>query len=186
MATVAWVTTLRDLGIPTIVGAVLGAAIGAWAQKRGRDLEHERSLDMLVLQWQRSAAEAADVGLRQLARRLKEGEAPGLLYNDWQDSTLGPAIRVGDPEITRRASVIGWMLLHASFAKQGIWQFAVLSAIEDGEAAIAAFLRRQEIPSAHCPPMEELQRLIAGSEPDRFPAFVELNLAIAERSGEVT
>lgn len=155
--------TLRDLGVPTIIGAVVGAILNALAQARGRTQEHERTLDMLVLQWERAAADAADDALRDLRRRVLDSENPGLVHNTWQDQVLPRAARVGDAEIMRRVGVVGWVLFLATHPGQGAhWTYAAADSIEDAQAALAAFLKRRDAPPARFPTVEELRALVTG------------------------
>lgn len=116
---------MRDLGAPTLLGSMVGAVIGALAQRHGRAVEHGRALDMLVLQWERAAADAAHTALAELRRRSLDGQDPGDLHNRWQDTVLPQIARVGDLEISRRAGVVGWELFLAVHAhKLSSWSFA--------------------------------------------------------------
>lgn len=66
---VASLETISELGLPTLVGAVLGVLIAHFsAQARGRE-EHERTVDLLVTQDERRAAQIALEGARDLGSR---------------------------------------------------------------------------------------------------------------------
>src|SRR2546430_16136052 len=52
------VADLKDLGVPSIVGAIVGALIAHFAARRSRE-EHELSLDVLTLQDDRGEARSA-------------------------------------------------------------------------------------------------------------------------------
>jgi hypothetical protein len=86
------VTTLRDLGVPGLVGTVLGAGVAAWAQARGGKHSRDHAVELLVVQGERQAEAEADRCLAALERAVHQGQRViGTLHNEWQDSALAPA-----------------------------------------------------------------------------------------------
>jgi hypothetical protein len=174
-AVAAWVDTLRDLGVPTIIGAVLGAAINAVAQARGRVAAHGQALDLLVAQTERDAALTADEGLRRLEVAVQTGQrGPGLLHNDWQDDVLQPARRITNPEAYRRVLQVSNVLIPVIMSAEGEnWQYPASRAIDDARDALEAILKRREIPASRFPDKEKLSGLMG--PPGRAGLFDALN-----------
>jgi hypothetical protein len=172
---------LRDLGIPTILGALLGAGIGAWAQAKGRNIEHDRALDLLVLQDERESADQIDRALRDLEVRIAQGGTDfGSMHNDWQDNALDPTSRLREGEIRRRVSLVGFMLFYSMHGSSGLWSYPTQGAIEDARAALRAFLRREPIPPPQFPDYDTLKGLVTrGGRIDPDP----LNAWFAKQAG---
>lgn len=64
------VETIRDLGIPTLVGAALGALIAHYTAKaRGRE-EHEKSLERLRRNDERAHAREALAAVREIRNTI--------------------------------------------------------------------------------------------------------------------
>jgi hypothetical protein len=67
------VETITDLGVPTLIGAALGAVISHYAAKaRGRE-EHERTVDLIVTQDERRTAQAMLDSVRQIKNAINAG-----------------------------------------------------------------------------------------------------------------
>jgi hypothetical protein len=90
--------TLVDLGAPTLVGAVVGALIAHYTAKSRSREEHRRALDLLVVQDERRAAEAALEGARRVRLQANQGSDQrwGQIHNDWSDLVLTPSRLVRD------------------------------------------------------------------------------------------
>jgi hypothetical protein len=128
----------------------------------------EDSLELMVVQRERDAADAADRALRALQVGINDGsiEGPNLpdVHNNWQDSINEPVLRIRDEEIQRRASVLGWTIYFAMQSRSGThWSYAVLRATEDVRAALAAFLNREPVPASRFPDEVHLRSLVRAS-----------------------
>ena len=76
------VETITDLGVPGLIGAVVGALIShLTAKARGRE-EHERTVNLLVTQDERRAAQAMLDSVREIKNAINAGEVRsyGLLH----------------------------------------------------------------------------------------------------------
>jgi hypothetical protein len=153
-----WTSTLRDLGVPTLLGLVLGAFITAWLQRRGRADEHELTIQRLIIQEQRAAASATDEALAKLELRALHGpDTASDLRNEWITDVRPRALLVADDEFARRIELIGQLLLLAHQAGQSsLWRHVAGTSIEDARDWLAAFLRRKPVPSAKMGTIEQI------------------------------
>jgi hypothetical protein len=158
------VTVLRDLGLPTVIGALLGAVVTHFAARaRGRE-EQARADERMVLQDERRAAQNALDGARDLRNRVNAGDAGGsygLLHNDWQDHVFAPTRLIRDKEIDSRVRSLGLVIFHSAIATEGEHvTYAIVRAASDVEEALEAWLRREPFPLRHVPPMDEIRELV--------------------------
>jgi hypothetical protein len=104
-------------------------------------------------------------------------ELPGPLHNEWQDRVLALTSRIGEPEFTRRAKLVGWVFFFA-FQTRGEqpWTYAASAAIDDARASLEAMMRREPQPPATFPPEAELRSLVRGG---RGLSFDQLNDRLA-------
>ena len=169
----SWLTTVKDLGIPGLLGAVVGAMIGHYTAKaRGRE-EHERTLDLLVLQDERRAAQTALDAVRAIRVRLNSGDEIryGALHNEWSDTVLAPSRIVRNAEIGDRVQSLGYVIFLATLAPEEYVSYAVLRAALDVEEALEALLRRDPMPARHVPAMDEVRALVFDHGRVKFERF---------------
>jgi hypothetical protein len=142
-----WISSLRDLGVPTLLGLVLGAFITAWLQRKGRVDEHELTIQRLILQEQRAAASATDEALARLELRALHGpDTASDLRNEWITQVRPKALLIADDELARRIELIGQLLLIAHQAGQSsLWRHVAGTSIEDARDWLSAFLRRKPL-----------------------------------------
>lgn len=153
-----WISSLRDLGVPTLLGLVLGAFITAWLQRKGRADEHELTIQRLILQEQRAAASATDEALARLELRALHGpDTASDLRNEWLTHVRPKALLIADDELARRIELIGQLLLLAHQAGQSpLWRYAAGTSIEDARDWLSAFLRRKTIPRSKMGTIEQI------------------------------
>jgi len=162
------VTTLRDLGAPTILGAVVGAYLGAKAQARGRDVEYERALELLVVGAERQAAKEADAALAAMQRVLfRPTTKLSDLTDRFFDTVAIPAAQLRDTDAAQRLGLLSALLV---LAFQGVgetlWQFSVDLAIEDAQNSLRALLKREPAKRARVPDEERMRALLLGTNDD--------------------
>lgn len=177
------ITTLRDLGIPAIVGAIVGALIAHYAAKaRGRE-DHERTLDLLVHQDERRAAVAMLDACRDIRNSVNAGAvvAYGQLHNDWQDRVFAPSRQIRSDELEQRVRSFGSVIFFAFHGGDGagIGSYPVIRGALDVEEWLERWLRREDPPPAHLPRGPELNALVLKN--GRF-SFDALNELLAERA----
>lgn len=163
MAIASWATILRDLGIPTLVGAVLGAAITALTQRQGRKTEHQLTIERLILQEQRAAASAIDQALASLELRVFHGpDTANALRNEWITDVRPTTALIDDLELVRRVELIGELLLYAhQGGTHANWRHTTGTCIEDARAWLHAFLGRRPIPSPQFLTIERVREAAA-------------------------
>jgi hypothetical protein len=155
-------TLVRDLGLPTIIGALVGAGVTHFAAKaRGQD-EHARTIDLLVWRDERRTAVAMLDAVRDMRNRINAGEVAsfGALHNEWSDRILGPARLIKSDEIAARATAGTYAIFVATLVRGEYVTYAVLRGALDVEDWLEAWLRREPAPPAHLPHMDEIQRLV--------------------------
>lgn len=154
-------TTVKDLGLPTLVGVILGALINhLTAKARGRE-EHERGMDRMVLQDQRQVALATLQATSAIRVQVASGDANwGALHNEWQDLVLSPTRLIRDDELDVRIRGLGYLLAMGSFAREEHFDFAAIEGCGDVEACLEAWLRREPFPPRALPTMEEMRGMI--------------------------
>jgi hypothetical protein len=176
--------TIRDLGLPTIGGAVVGAVIAHYSAKaRGKE-EHERTIDLLVMQDERRAALAALDSLRDMRNGLHTGDIDsyGRLHNDWADLVLSRARLIRSDELLERARTGLYLIALTTLVDQSQFTtYALIRAVNDVEEWLEAWLKREDPPGAHLPPMNELRRLVQEPASGRI-SFESLNDLLAERA----
>jgi hypothetical protein len=176
------VETVRDLGVPTIVGAIAGALIAHFTAKaRGRE-EHERTLELLVTQDERRAAQAALDAVREIGKRLQVTDAIsyGDLHNEWSDRVLGPARLIRSDALDERARAAAYVIFLATLTGEDA-SYAVLRGALDVEEWAESWLRRESPPPAHLPPMEEIRALVRDRQRGRV-SLDSLNELLAKRA----
>jgi hypothetical protein len=183
--------TLRDIGVPGIVGTLLGTLLGAWLAgrnaARGRDEQRQDSFDMLIRQRELDAIQGLDEKLDRLQRGLNDPrrDREQVLSELVNDSGLSVRyVPIRDVEIRRRLGVL------ATFALL-VWQtpssvlgffpaYAATEAIDDVRRALKASLTGGVLPGARFPPLEELLELWrAGKDGDKLE---QLNLRLRDSS----
>jgi hypothetical protein len=160
--TATTVDTIRDLGLPTIVGAIAGALIAHFTAKaRGRE-EHRRTLDLLVTQDERRAAQGVLDALRDIRNRVNTGAVTsyGELHNEWSDHVLAPARLIRSDELDSRVRAGGYVITLATILPGQYVNYAVLRGCLDVEEWLESWLRRETPPPAHLPTMDEIQSLV--------------------------
>jgi hypothetical protein len=171
------VDTLRDLGVPAVAGAVVGAAITHFAAKsRGRE-DHERTLDLLVTQDERRTAGEMLVAVRRMKNRLNEGKVIflGGLHNEWSDHVLAPSRLIRSDDLGSRARAGGSVIFNATRVPRDAeyTDYAVLRAALDVEEWLEASLKREPPPTAHLPPDTEVQAMMLRDEKVTFEPLNE-------------
>jgi hypothetical protein len=155
-------STLADLGVPGLIGAIAGALIAHFsARARGAE-DHERELDRLVLQDERATAQGVLTAARTIRNRVNVGKVEnyGLLHNEWSDNVLAPSRTIRDPELGNRARSGAYAIFLPTFAPDQHFTYAVVRGCMDVEEWVEAFLARGEPPPAHLPSSEEIGQLI--------------------------
>lgn len=158
------VHTLRDLGVPTLVGASLGGAISHYSAKaRGRE-EQAHTRELLVLQDERRAAQTTLTAARDIRNRLNVGAASpsGDLHNEWSDRINAPTRQIRSDELDRRVSAMGWTIMLGMLVNPDADEFVsypLLRATLDVEEWLQAWLRDEEPPAAHLPPVDKIRKL---------------------------
>lgn len=161
-------TTLRDLGAPTILGAVVGAYLGAKAQARGRDVEYERALELLAIETERQAAREADAALAAMRRVVFEPTTQvSDLTRRFFDAVAVPTAQLRNTEAALRISQLSALLVLAlQRAHETLWQFSVDLAIEDAQNSLQALLKREPAMTARMPDEEHMRALLVETNDD--------------------
>jgi hypothetical protein len=156
-----WLTTLKDLGVPGLIGAVVGAFIGHFTAKaRGRE-ENERTRQRMLLQDERRAALDMLAALREMRSRLQgDFDAWGVFLNEYQDRVVAPARLVRSAELDRRVTAGASALFYAMLAHGAYMNYAAGRACGDAEDWIEAWLRDESPPDAVLPTSEEMNEII--------------------------
>lgn len=138
-----------------------------------------RVVDPLLREGMQRDARSADDALTAIDARIKDDSTtPGALHNEWQDKVLPLAERIRDPEIQRRARLVGWMLFLAFQAgADSPWQFAGLRATEDLHDALRALMHDEPFPSPRFPDEKTLRTLVGTGR----PTFEELGQWLTQR-----
>jgi hypothetical protein len=95
--------TIRDLGVPAVVGSVVGALIAHYSAKARGQEGHTRAKELLVVQDERRAARQALTAVRAIKNRINSGQriAFGELHNEWADGVVGSTpLRLCQPSRT--------------------------------------------------------------------------------------
>lgn len=162
--------TLTDLGIPGLIGTVVGAAISHYAARaRGRE-EHERTVDLLVTQDERRTAQAMLDSVRVMKNALNAGEVRsyGELHNQWSDQVLAPARVIRSEPLNERAQSGAYVIFLATLEREGFLTYPLLRGALDVEEWLEAWLRREEPPPAHLPTMAKIRELVRSKEAGRI------------------
>lgn len=163
------------------MGAVVGALIGHYtARARGRE-EHERTLELLLVQDERRAAQAALGAARRIRNAVNSQTDPGYggLHNDWQDSVLAAARLIRSDELLGRAQAGLYAIFLAISLPQEHTSFVVAQGARDVEAWIEAWLRGEEPSPAMLPRMQEMSELVYTA--GEVPSMDRLNDLLARR-----
>lgn len=156
------VTTLVDLGVPTVIGAMIGAYLTHVAAKaRGRE-EHQRTLELLVFQDERRAAQAALDAVRDMRNRINAGEVAdklGSFHNEWADRVLAPTRQIRSDDLNRRVSAFGTVIFLSMLARDEYTSYALLRGALDIEEWLEPWLRREEPLPPHLPPSDEIRAM---------------------------
>jgi hypothetical protein len=150
MVTATWVTDVRDLGIPALLGVLVGVVV-----------THRLSLGRQVLQDERAAATATEQALSQLETRAYGGPgSAGELRHEWTATVRPQAMRVNHPELLARVELVGKVLLPAHQTHEGdaTWRPAVGACIDDARAGLRAYLGRNPLPPPAFPQDAEIQQ----------------------------
>jgi hypothetical protein len=154
------VADLKDLGVPSIVGAIVGALIAHFAARARSKEEHQRSLEMLTLQDERGEAREALDATRELRTAVNADQAVsfGLLHNDWQDGIYPRARRIRSDDLKERVLALSTVLTTGLLTQDGhAAPYVVVVAAEDVETWLEAFIRREmPAPPARLPHGEHL------------------------------
>ncbi len=176
--------TLRDLGTPAILGTIVGVVGAAWAAKRRGDKDHERTLELVVMQDARRTALETCRRVRAMETEMRSRTATdyGELHNEWQDFVFGPALLIRAPDLESRVKAWGIVIFNAWQAPEEYASYAVLRGAEDVAEWLQAFLRRETPPAPHLPSPDEVRRLLFA---DNKITFQPLNDLLGQRPGAV-
>jgi hypothetical protein len=179
-----FVTSLRDLGFPALLGAVVGAVLSYRNSKRLLDDQAERNMTMLAIQVERDAADQVDRAVHRLATGAKEARGSsdwGRLHNQWQDEVTEVAWRLDDHDLRGRVTVLGTIIFYAFQFSDPAATYGVLRACEDLQDGLRAFLARRTIPPSTFPSNEKLRHLVFGG--GGKPEFERLATWFADHPG---
>jgi hypothetical protein len=154
--------TLTTLGIPALVGVIVGAILNHYTAKaRGRE-DHERTLDLLTVQDERRTALAMLDAARDVQRNAHAGttQSLGELHNSWSDRILAPSRLIRDEEIQARAKSGAHAIFLATLMPEQHVSYVVLRGARDVEEWLEAWLRGDPPPRAHLPRSEALAKLV--------------------------
>jgi gas vesicle protein len=178
-----WVDDLVELGVPAIIGSIVGAVVGAlishYAAKSRGEEDHRRTLDVLVKQDQRRAAQLALESVRDIGNRARRSPDFGQLYNEWVEKVQAPAAVVPDPELRRRIVAASYVIFTAVNQDQAYVTYAVVAGTQDVEDWLVSWLNGEDPLPPRLPELEEMRRLVNIRSGRR--AMEELNERIAER-----
>jgi hypothetical protein len=156
------VETIVELGVPGLIGTVIGALISHYAAKARGLEEHERTVDLLVTQDERRTAQAMLDSVREIKNAINAGEVQnyGLLHNRWSDQLLAPARIIRSDELNTRTKAGSYVIFLATLTRDGLNTYPLLRGVLDVEEWLEAWLRREDPPPAHLPKMEEIITLV--------------------------
>lgn len=173
----AAVETIRDLGTPSVIGAVVGALIAHYTAKARSREEHERSLEVLRRRDERAEAREVLTALREIHDGIagvsslealgKEFEA---LRKDWWDRVHVPARLVISDVLYGRVCAASYVFFLASIAREVPVPYALYISISDVETALVAWLRDEAAPEARLPSETEIQQMFQMFGPDQWIA----------------
>lgn len=162
----ATIDTIRDLGVPGVLGTIAGALIAHLAAKARSREEHKRTLELLVLQDERRAAQAALDASRELMSLVPASDAPPgsagyeNLYRQWKDRVERSADLIRSEELVGRKSATGLLLFFAANAKEGDYVHdAVCVGLRDVETWLSHWLRNEEPPPPALPSTQKMTEL---------------------------
>jgi hypothetical protein len=151
-----------DTALPAVVGAVVGGLIAHFsARARGHE-EHQRTLDLLVVQDERRAASAMLESIQQIVVEINSGTMPdaGQLHNRWSDQVLAPSRVIRDDELRERARAGAYAIFLATVADDQYTRYAILRGAVDVQEWLEAWLTRETPPKAHLPTSDEIADLV--------------------------
>ena len=190
--TVSWqdlLDTVRELGVPALIGVLLGALVADWLARRRDKEAHKRAVELMRKSDERQAAKDALRGAREIrliANHSGEQTDWGPLHNQWTDTVADPARLVASNDLDRRAQSGAYVLMLAVFAPsdQAV-SYAVIRGALDVEEWAEAFLRGDDsLPDAHLPPREEIQKLTKMGRIKGGVTFDALNLTLSHLESE--
>jgi hypothetical protein len=177
------IETITDLGVPGVLGSLLGATVGAAiahlsAKSRGAE-DYERAVDLIVRTDERRVASDILSAARSMAVRLNLGEVQGqwaALANEWQDRIAAPSRQLRDADLRARAHVGHYVTFLATLADRQYMNYVVLQAALDIETSLELWLRGDPVPPARLPDVDKIKELV----------WVENRLEIARLSEYLT
>jgi hypothetical protein len=146
--------------VPTVVGTIIGALITHLAAKaRGRE-EHERSIDLLVMEDERRSAQGALSAVREIGTAINAGSVTSYaaLYNQWLDHVVPPARLIRSEEPDARVHAGAYVLFLATIVPEEFVIYSAGRGADDVEEFLESWLRREDPPPAHLPLTEEIRR----------------------------
>jgi hypothetical protein len=159
---------LTDLGVPGVLGTLLGSSLTYVFGRRLLNDQAERDQKLLASQVERGAADRVETALHVLfaaAQDTSTDDPPHWsgVHNQWQDTVLRPAARIRQPEIQDRIEAVGQAIFTAvQFPDQGL-AYGVLHSIESATAGLRAFLAFEPLPPAFFPTREVLRQMLWGA-----------------------
>jgi hypothetical protein len=153
-----WISTVRDLGLPTLLGVALGSVVTAWLEAKGRRTEHELTIERIILQERRGAASVTDEALARLEIRTFQGpDTASDLRNEWITQVRPKALLIDDEELARRVELVGQLLsLAHQLGRDKNWRNVAGTCIADARNWLRAFLRRVPPTPAVLGPYEQI------------------------------
>jgi hypothetical protein len=156
MTLATFVDTVQKLGIPALIGTVVGAVIAHYAAR-------VRERELLVSQDERRAAHRVLEATRAIANRIRrspDAHEYGLLHDEWAEEVWAPARLVRSDDLIRRARAGAYLLSLAALDTPEFLTYSAIRATEDVEEWVEAWLRGDEPPPPHLPPFDEIGKLV--------------------------
>lgn len=158
------VSTLTDLGVPGLVGVVVGAVLSLLVGLRLLDRQVDRQKELLAEQRGIDAAGATDAALHRLVNALSENSGPqpdwAIVDRQFKTDVEGAAYLLQDEDLATRVDSVGIAIwVAAQHPDEALW-FTVNESVRDARAGLRAAVAGKPLPARNYPTRQETMALL--------------------------